>query len=342
MSRAESCDPLVSVVIPYHNEGDLVRRAVQSVAGQVVAGGVEILVVDDASREPPPLKGGGDWPVRVVRSEENLHAAGARNRGISEARGRYLCFLDADDEYLPDRVAPHVEFLESRPGVVMVGGPWYMHREDVWLQMPGPIQDFYPWLRGTACVLPRRARYDVCTGYPFATCAMTIRRDALLAVRGFDPEYRWGEEWDLLVRLAQMGELGYVPQPTFRYLCREASVTTTLDPTKFDSGARMFRRWRKEIGGMPAEHRRCLKRRERQYALLGSQVYLETCGQPRAALARAAASLLAGPSWWAVRSTLRSGFRVGRQGASWVWGRLVRGRGACAVPAPGDPGVPCG
>src|SRR5687767_9024 len=95
---------LVSVIVPYHNEGELLTRALASIAEQTHRGPIEVVVVDDASEVRPAVPDGLGMPVRLVRAERNLYAGGARNLGIRESRGEFVAFLDADDVYLPEKL----------------------------------------------------------------------------------------------------------------------------------------------------------------------------------------------------------------------------------------------
>src|SRR5438128_2639605 len=116
-----SVRPSLSVIITYHNEGSLLARALDSVWAQTFSGAVEIVLVDDASDARPDLRAEYRWPVRLVRSEKNIGAPAARNLGVAHSEGDLVCFLDADDVYLADRISSHVNFLEGHPDLVMVG-----------------------------------------------------------------------------------------------------------------------------------------------------------------------------------------------------------------------------
>lgn len=96
-------DILLSVIVPFYNAKDTIPRTVESVLGQPRADCIELLLMDDGSRD----EGGavcdryaeshaGPGLVRVIH-KENGGASSAMNLGIQKARGRYICFLDADD-----------------------------------------------------------------------------------------------------------------------------------------------------------------------------------------------------------------------------------------------------
>ena len=111
-------DELVSVIIPTHNRPNLLRRAVQSVVDQTYRR-LEIIVVDDASQPPVPTAW-EDERIAVIRRDEAGGGAVARNHGLSLAKGRYLCLLDDDDYYFPEKINKQVAFLQDHPAIDLV------------------------------------------------------------------------------------------------------------------------------------------------------------------------------------------------------------------------------
>jgi glycosyltransferase involved in cell wall biosynthesis len=99
-------DPLVSIIIPTRNRPELLRRAVGSALAQT-ARQVEVVVVDDAS--DPPVDLPEDPLLRVVRHPSQRGGAAGRNTGLQAARGRWVAYLDDDDELLPIMVEASLE-----------------------------------------------------------------------------------------------------------------------------------------------------------------------------------------------------------------------------------------
>ncbi len=111
-------NPLVSVIIPTFNRADILHRAIDSVVNQEYTNW-ELLVVDDRSTDDTTetIK---EYLSRVSRikyliNDHKKGPAGARNTGIANAQGKYIAFLDSDDEWLPHHLKTCVEALEKEP-----------------------------------------------------------------------------------------------------------------------------------------------------------------------------------------------------------------------------------
>lgn len=112
--EASKNQPFFSVVIPVYNRGNIVGSAVQSVLDQTFAD-FEIILVDDGSTDNSVsvARAIKDERLRVL-CQPNAGGSAARNRGIDEATGKYIAFLDSDDNFLP-------RHLESMKAVVEMG-----------------------------------------------------------------------------------------------------------------------------------------------------------------------------------------------------------------------------
>lgn len=118
-------DILFSVIIPTYNYASTLKRAVTSVVGQL-DNKHELIVIDDGSTDETAavvaqLEGEMKGLVRFIR-KENGGPSSVRNRGICEARGAYLIFLDADDELVPDALMKLDAHIAAHPETRMVIG----------------------------------------------------------------------------------------------------------------------------------------------------------------------------------------------------------------------------
>lgn len=128
----------VSVIVPLYNKGPYVERALNSVLAQSYRD-FEAIVVDDGSTDDGPsrVQSFSDSRIRLVR-QANAGPGAARNRGISEAKGELIAFLDADDAWMPDYLQSSVQMLDEAP--VEVAGvtsgyieyPQGVSRESMW------------------------------------------------------------------------------------------------------------------------------------------------------------------------------------------------------------------
>jgi hypothetical protein len=128
----------VSVVIPLYNKAPHVGRALRSVSAQTFQD-FEVIVVDDGSTDggAREVEAHPDARLRLV-TQPNAGPGAARNRGVAEARGDLLAFLDADDEWLPAFLEEGVRALDScGPGVASATFGYFVHppgesKEEMW------------------------------------------------------------------------------------------------------------------------------------------------------------------------------------------------------------------
>lgn len=114
----------LSIIIPHYNlPVELTERCIKSILEQKMQkDSFEIIVVDDGSQQPPLWieEQFPDAPLRVIQAPHQ-GLGGARNRGIEEARGRYLQFVDADDSLIPNSLAPCIELLhKEQPQILRI------------------------------------------------------------------------------------------------------------------------------------------------------------------------------------------------------------------------------
>lgn len=106
--------PKVSVIIPTFNRAHVLYYALKSVLEQTYQD-FEIFVVDDASTDSTPelIKQFNDPRIHYIRFETNRKSAAARNAGMEAARGKYIAFLDSDDEWRPTKLEKQVALMDS-------------------------------------------------------------------------------------------------------------------------------------------------------------------------------------------------------------------------------------
>lgn len=208
--------PKVSVIIPVYNSPNYVGQAVESVLSQTYRD-CEIIVVDDGSTDntrtalEPYLD-----RIQYVY-QDNQGSAAARNRGICEAKGELIAFLDADDFFiLPEKLAAQVACFEAQPSLGSIQTGWRIIN-----QRGETLSDVEPWHKIPELNLETWLRWK-----PIRTSSIMIRRIWLERVEGFDVQLRQSHDVDLALRLALMGcEAAWLPQITVCYRLHESNTT---------------------------------------------------------------------------------------------------------------------
>ncbi|MEC7641032.1 MAG: glycosyltransferase [Nitrospinota bacterium] len=105
----------VSIIVPTYNRGYCIAETIYSVSRQTFEH-YELLVVDDGSTDQTEKVVNNFPEVRYFRLPENLGVSHARNFGVSKSIGRYLCFLDSDDLWVPEKLQRQMDYMESQSG----------------------------------------------------------------------------------------------------------------------------------------------------------------------------------------------------------------------------------
>lgn len=199
-------NPTVSVIIPAYNSAATIDRALDSALSQTLAD-FEVIVVDDASadqtRELVRARQLKDKRIELIAQRRNGGPAVARNTGIQAARGTYVAFLDADDQWMPEKLALQVRAMEANHRASMCGCA------AVWQYPDGSTE----YTAQTEHPPTGADAWQELLGYAFVhTSYVLAPRSLLLDLNGFDEKLLVGEDQDLWIRLALAGEVVWVPE----------------------------------------------------------------------------------------------------------------------------------
>ena len=184
----------VSVVVAAHNAIATIASCLDSVGSQSRRPR-ETLVVDDGSSDGTGQLVAASFPHVHLLGQANAGPASARNRGIAEATGRWIAFLDADDVWHPDKLAVQLEAAERHPQAVLVACDWVPPASD--LMARGMARG-----KGGETVLSTR---DLLVLNRFQTSTVLLRSDVARRIGGFDPSVDGTEDWDLWLRSSAYG-----------------------------------------------------------------------------------------------------------------------------------------
>lgn len=213
-------EPKVSVIVPAYNAETTIRETIDSVLHQTYDD-FELLVIDDGSTDGTEeiVAGIGDVRVRCV-SFANAGPSAARNRGLGYVSGEFVAFLDADDLWLPEKLASQVDALARNPEAALVFS-WH----DV-------IDNDGTFLKAGPHVDPESTAYENLIVWNFVDNGSTpmIRAEAFSQVGNFDETLRYGEDWDMWLRLAYHYRIICIPEVQVLYRVRPGSASSNIGP----------------------------------------------------------------------------------------------------------------
>lgn len=209
------------MVIPAHNADRFVGQAVASSLRQDPRPH-EVVVVDDGSTDETAqlLLGFGD-AIRVVR-QQRRGVAEARNRGIEESTGQYVAFLDADDLWLPGKLAAQLDVIRAE-GTALVGCGYIVTDENLRPRYVVPGRELSAWVHDAV------ALDDWGLGFPQTAI---VARDVIEKVGGFSPELSTSADLEFALRVIAVNPTGCVEAPLAVY--RTHAGQMHLDLARFE------------------------------------------------------------------------------------------------------------
>jgi glycosyltransferase involved in cell wall biosynthesis len=205
---------LVSVVIPAYNCAQYIAETLDSILAQTFTA-FEIILVNDGSPDTEaldqvlaPYLAEPVSKLRCIR-QPNAGPSAARNRGISEARGKYVAFLDSDDTWMPNHLANQVQLLETDPTLSLV------YADSLSLKFDTPVDTAFQKRPQALHVTFETLVAERCT---ICTSSVVASREALTDAGGFEERRRRSEDFDLWLRLAHRGaRMSYSPAVQVRH-----------------------------------------------------------------------------------------------------------------------------
>lgn len=191
-----------SVVIPMYNRESVIGRAINSVLKQTCQD-FEIVVVDDGSTDKSveTVKKIKDSRIKIVL-QDNAGATAARNHGVLESKGRYVSFLDSDDEWFPTMLENQLKQYKSDSAIGCVYSDVNVVYND------GTIHPFGPKLGVYGDAYAKILKQ----GYMAPTSIVSAKRDLLLEVGLFDIYLPASQDDDICFKLAKVSKIAFIPE----------------------------------------------------------------------------------------------------------------------------------
>lgn len=212
LGELSKCPICVSVIIPVRNGIETIDRAISSVLKQVGAGEIELVVIDDGSTDGTASFISEKYPFVKLISNDGKGVSSARNTGIAHSTGRYVAFLDADDEWKSGKLAKQVEFLERNPRYILSACAAEYVDVDGRLQKIGKSK------------FDGVATKSLFNGNFIATSSVVLRKSILRQENlSFHEELKFAEDWQMWIRLSSRGKFKIISTPLIRYTVYSAS-----------------------------------------------------------------------------------------------------------------------
>jgi len=182
--------PQVSVIIPTYNRGWVIKEAIDSVLAQDYTE-FELIVVDDGSTDhTSDVLDSYRNDIKVL-SQKNKGVSAARNRGIAEASGKFIAFLDSDDLWLSQKLSVQIEFFNQTPDALIC------QTEEVWIRNGLRVNPRKRHKKPSGMIF--KPSLELCLVSP---SAVMIQRNLIDRVGEFDENLPACEDYDLWLRIS--------------------------------------------------------------------------------------------------------------------------------------------
>lgn len=205
--------PMVSVIIPTYNRPDRLRTAIESVLNQDYQD-FQIVVVNDGSISVEDVVAdlNGDGRITLITHDRNRGLAASRNTGLRQASGKYVCYLDDDDRFLPDHLRTLVTHLEDSGCKVAYTDAWRVH-ERLSDNTITEIKRDQPYAEDFNA-------HQLLIGNYIPVLCLMHERAILDEVGSFDESLFVHEDWDLWIRMATRYPFTRLPATTAEFTWR--------------------------------------------------------------------------------------------------------------------------
>lgn len=207
---------LFSIIIPSYNKAPYLWKAIQSVLSQTFTD-YELIIVDDGSKDDSAeiaAKAIESRPNCRLIKQENAGVSVARNNGVAASQGEYLCFLDADDWWDSLFLEEMAKLIAEIPDAGIYGTNYTIVNETKGKTRVSPIGVEQGFEKGyiNYCQV-----YAKTMAMPLWTGAVCIPRKVFEETKGFNPQLKMGEDFDLWIRIAIRHKVAFLNKPLAFY-----------------------------------------------------------------------------------------------------------------------------
>ncbi|MCK4829810.1 glycosyltransferase, partial [bacterium] len=205
LHQNDPAPPDIRVVMPVYNGDKYLKEAIESILQQTYQN-FEFIVINDSSTDNTKeiLKLYDDPRIMIINNSNNLGLTKSLNKGIKAAKGEYIARMDADDISLPHRFETQVKFLKNNSDYALVGSSYYQidDREKIRSLIKVLTQN-------------REIKEGLENQNWFGHGSVMMRKDAFHNVGGYHERYKYSQDYDLWLRMAENYKLANIEEPLY-------------------------------------------------------------------------------------------------------------------------------
>lgn len=192
----------VTLIIPTFNRAALLKRALESVYAQIVSP-AEIIVVDDGSTDNTAQIIKKNFPDVIYFYQENKGVSAARNYGVKKASNQWIAFLDADDEWLPEKLALQINVIKGSPD-----NTWLIHTNEIWIRNGRRVNQMDKHTKYGGKI------FEHCLQLCVISPSSVLMRKSLIFEAGlFDEQLPACEDYDMWLKISARYSVNYLEHP---------------------------------------------------------------------------------------------------------------------------------
>ncbi len=202
---------LVSIIMPSYNTAEYIGEAIASVIAQTYTNW-ELIIIDDCSTDNTEevIRSIDDPRIRLLKNPINSGAAVSRNYGLREAKGRWVAFLDSDDQWVPEKLEKQLRFMKQN-GYVFTFTDYRICLNGEWL----------PYVNTAPDVINRRKMYDYCY---FSTITVMYDREKIGLIQIAD--LRKNNDYAMWLQAIEKSDAYRLPECLSYYIKHDGSVSS--------------------------------------------------------------------------------------------------------------------
>ncbi|XOB40746.1 MAG: glycosyltransferase family 2 protein [Candidatus Nealsonbacteria bacterium] len=209
----------ISVIIPSYNSGKFLNGAIESVVKQTYKN-LEIIINDGSTDNTEEvLKGFNNKRIKYIRLKENSGGSAVpRNAGLKATKGKYIAFLDSDDEWLPEKLEKQLDLFKKSVFGKQLG---FVACHAIIIKDDKRFIHKIPNYRGNII------EEILSSCFVFSASSVLLKREVIISER-FDKNFKFAPDWDTWIRIAREYDFDFVSEPLFKYYIHKNNFMRSL------------------------------------------------------------------------------------------------------------------